>query len=182
VYTLDSQIAFSITGASGTIDAYDPLLDGPINYAADGICLAGVCGGPTQDWILFRVTVTSGSLDQVGVGALFASSVGAGYFNIGGGTPDNADITTVPTTPVFNFTTTALTGTSAPLFVAYPDGLPTAGGGPFGPGSTQFMVQLGGAADAFLGTVTTVVPEPGTVLLLGAGFLGLGVIGRRQRG
>jgi hypothetical protein len=179
VYTLDDPVAFSIIGASGTVDAYY----GPIDFN-DTICLDGGCGDPNdfsnQDWMIFTVTVESGTLDQVTVGALFASSIGVGYLE---GTadpePTGGNATTNPNSPEWLFA--SLGGTSAPLIAMYSAGaLPTLGGGPFAPGATNFDLRLGGASDQFVGSVTTLVPEPTTALLVGMGLLGLG-LSRRSR-
>lgn len=179
VYTVDSPVAFSIIGASGTVDPYL----GGIDFN-DTICLDGACGDPNdfsnQDWMIFTVTVDSGTIDQVTVGALFASSIGVGYLGgIGGSAPTSGDATTNSNSPEWLFA--SLSGTSIPLIAMYNAGnLPSSGGGPFAPGSTNFDLRLGGASDQFVGTVTTLVPEPTTGLLLGMGLLGLG-LSRRSR-
>jgi hypothetical protein len=179
-FTLNASVAFSITGASGTINPY---LVVP-NYAADAICLDGGCSVPNdfsnQDWIIFTVTVATGTLDEVGIGALFVNSIGAGYLaNAGGTAPTSADATTAPSTPSWLFS--SLSGTSAPLFVAYADGSLPSSGGPFGVGATNFMVRLGGTAQSYMGVVTTPVPEPGTALLISCALVILGVAGRSRR-
>ncbi len=184
VYTLDAPVAFSILGASGTVDAYDPGTEGVLGplYASDTICLDGGCGDPNdfsnQDWILVRVTVTSGSIDEVGLGALFEASNGLGYFtSLGGAAPTGGDSTTNPNTPEWSFA--SLTGSSAPLFVVFDAGdLPTPGG-PFGLGATNFDLRVGGSSDQVQGHVTTLIPEPSTGLLLGFSLLGLGHLRRR---
>ena len=179
-FTLNASVAFSITGASGTINPY---LIAP-NYAADAICLDGGCTVPNnfsnQDWIVFTVTVSSGTLDEVGIGALFVNAIGAGYLaNAGGTVPTSANATTAPSTPSWLFS--SLSGTSAPLFVAYNDGSLPSSGGPFGVGATNFMVRLGGTAQSYMGVVTTPVPEPGTALLIGCALVILGIAGRSRR-
>lgn len=79
-YTLDASVNFSPTGASGTVDPFAGFLD-----EADAICLAGTCDlEAPQDWLVVTVTVTSGSVNDVGFGALFANAVGVGYFTQGG--------------------------------------------------------------------------------------------------
>lgn len=178
--TLNAPVAFSITGASGTINPYLVVPD----YATDAICLDGSCTVPNdfsnQDWILFTVSVTSGTLDEVGIGALFVNAIGLGYLaNASGTAPTSGDSTTAPSTPSWLFS--SLSGTSAPLFAAYADGSLPSAGGPFGVGATNFMVRLGGTAQSYMGVVTTLVPEPATALLLGSALVMLGVARRSQR-
>jgi hypothetical protein len=179
VYTLDAPLPFAILGATGTVTPYLPGIEGALGplYTTDVICLDGGCSDPNdfsnQDWMVFRVTVLTGSLDQVTIGALFEASNGLGYFtSLGGSAPTSGDATTNANSPEWLFS--SLTGSSVPLIAVYDAGdLPSAGGGPFAPGSTNFDLRLGGSADQFLGIVTTPIPEPSTGLLLGLAMLGL---------
>jgi len=188
VLTLDAQVIWDIGPASGTVDAYDPDTEAGLQYDTNAICLDGACDPPddfsTQDWLVFRVTVDPGeSLDQVTVGALFAGSLGLGYFdNLGGLDPTSGDSTTNPNSPEFFFSNPGgLTGDSALLFAVYAAGsLPTAGG-PFGLGATNFDLRFGGTSDQFVGNATTVVPEPSTALLMGLGLVGFGMARGRNR-
>lgn len=178
--TLNASVAFSITGATGTINPYLVVPD----YATDAICLDGSCTIPNdfsnQDWIVFTVTVSTGTLDEVGIGALFVNAIGLGYLaNASGTAPTSGDSTTAPSTPSWLFS--SLSGTSAPLFVAYADGSLPSSGGPYGVGATNFMVRLGGTAESYMGVVTTPVPEPGTALLISSALVILGVAGRSRR-
>lgn len=195
-YTLDDPpgpAGFTAGGLTGTIDPFSGLLN-----AGDTLCLDGTCDLENQDWLVFTLTVTAGSLDDAGVGALFASSLGIGYFLQGGPAQDgtggtdtySGDSTSVPTVPVFTFVGNGggvgLTGTSLPLFVTYANGaLPTPSIG-FGEGATQFMItEFGGVGiDSPLENVTQlieIVPEPSTALLLSGGLLLLGATARRSR-
>jgi hypothetical protein len=186
IYTLDNPVAFSIIGASGTVDAYDPLVEGPLTPATI-LCLDGSCSDPNdfsnQDWMVFRVSVSSGALDQVTIGALFEGANAVAYFTgLGGQAPSSGDATTNPNSPEWLFAGASLTTQSVPLIAIYDAGdLPSAGGGPFGVGATNFDLRLGGASDQFLGAVNTLIPEPGTALLLGLGLVVLGTSRPRAR-
>lgn len=191
-YTLDGSIGFTAGGATGTVDPV-----GTAQNADFSVCLAGVCDYTTQDYLVFEVTVTSGSVNDVGVGALFANALGLGYFLNGnpvqdgtGGADTYTGTIANPSVPTFTFLANGggagLSGTSLVLFATYASGaLPTAGGGPYGPGSTQFMITDYGSAgiDSPVEPVTTpvdVVPEPATALLVGGGLLLLGARARRR--
>ena len=184
VYTLNAPVAFSIIGASGTINPYH-LSEGDLAplYASNTICLDGACSVPnnysTQSWLLVRVNVTSGSLDQVSIGSLFNASTGIGYFTgLGGSAPTSGDSTTNPNTPAASFA--SLTGSSVPIFAVYNAGALPSGGGPFGAGATNFTVRVGGSANQVQGKMTTLIPEPTTGLLFGLGLVALGAARRRR--
>lgn len=167
--TLDDPVPYSITGSSGVFEPYSFATDGVLDFDNDAICLSGDCNVPDQDWLIFRVDVLSGSLDETAVAALFEDSNGAGYFQGGIGTaPDSADATTNADTP--NWLFTSLTGKSALLFAVYDDGLLPSGGGPFGAGATNLIARVGGSGDEELGFANTQVPEPSTALLMAVGL------------
>ena len=195
-YTLNDppgSAPFSAGSLTGTIDPFTGSLD-----PSDTICLDGSCDLPNQDWLVFTLTVTAGSLNDAGVSALFAGSLGLGYFKQGGPAQNGAggtdtytgDATSVPNVPVFTFEGNGggigLTGTSLPLFVAYANGsLPTPPG-MFGEGATQFMItEYGGAGiDSPIENVTQpidIIPEPSTALLLSVGLAFLGGMARHRR-
>jgi len=186
------SVSFTAGGLTGTIDPFTGILD-----ANDTICLDGACDLASQDWMVFTVTVTGGSLSGAGVGALMATSEGVGYF-LQGGPPQNGTGGTdtyvgdqsIPTIPIFTFTgsggSIGLTGTSLPLFVTYANGtLPTPAGA-FGEGATAFMISDYSSASTITKIVNVaqpidIVPEPSTALLLSAGLLLLGALSRRRR-
>lgn len=191
-YTLDDPpgaAPFTAASLTGTVNPFTGTL-----VATDTICLDGACDLPNQDWLVFTVTVVTGALNDVGVGALFEGSLGLGYFVQGGPVQDGTggsdlytgDSTSNPNLPVFTFVGSGgggLTGTSLPLFVTYADGALPTPAGPFGEGATQFMItEYGGAGIASpIENVTQtidVVPEPATAFLLSVGFLLLGIVGR----
>jgi len=206
-YTLDGQIGpVTYTGGSVTLDPVssggpDPVLNA-LNLNID--CLDGVCDIVTQDWVLFEVSVVSGSVGQVGLTLLdtFLSgglnALGLGYLlgdgpgpiqDGSGGTDLYTGTIGDPDLPVFSFEANGggagITGTSLVLFVAYADGsLPhTPSQFPGGDGAVSFMVEQFGGAGAGSGqgnftTAIDVIPEPTTGLLMG---LGLALLGARRR-
>jgi len=187
IYTLDNPLSYSlIGGATGTADPYDPGVDGALDFD-DVVCLDGSCGDPNdysnQDWIVFRVSVTANFFDQVSLGSLFQASSGVGYFTgLGGDAPSSGDATTVPNTPRWYFAGGSLTTVSAPLIAFFDAGdLPSAGGGPFGPGATQIDLHSGGSSQPIVGYANTLIPEPTTGLLLGVGLVGLAGSRRARR-
>ena len=80
----------------------------------------------------------------------------------------------------------AKTGNGAPSLVGtvtiHADTVGTFEGGGFqDPGVDGFLGSGGGGSVPFSGGDFTVIPEPGTALLMGAGLAGLGIAGRRKR-
>jgi len=204
VITLDlgTPLGFTAGTASGQIQGIDPILANNGLSALDSICLTGTCDIENQDWIVFEVKVTGGSVDGVGLGLLSQSALGMGYFLQGGPIQDGTGLSDtytgslgVPTVPQFTFLGNGggagLTGTSLALFVAYDNNtLPQTPPIPFnvfGDGAVQFMVTEWGGANVtpnLLTNFTTsaeVIPEPGTALLLGMGVLMLGARARNRR-
>jgi hypothetical protein len=202
-YTLASDVGpISPTGASVSILAIpgSELLNGitfPPN--APGVCLDGVCDSNTQDWVVFRVSVLSGDIGQLGVSLLntFTSgmnALGLGYFREDGPLQDGSGGTATytgtigdPDVPIFNFQANGggagITGTSLALFVAYADGsLPQSPvnfpNPPFGLGAAQFMVSPFGSAaiassNGHFTTSIDIIPEPSVAVLLGLGMAAL---------
>ena len=164
-----------------------PTLDGTIDPAptltlneADAICIDGTCDAATQDWFIFQVNITAGSLDEISMASLFSTAEGMGFFQ-GSDTdpsPFPASNLSVATDPFWAFS--GLTGTSDFLFAAYPDGefpkdfFNTA----------EFMVSETGDAgnETFSGGISPIeiLPEPSGLLLLGTGFLAVGWYLRRR--
>lgn len=202
-YTLDASVPFSGGNLPNLIGSVDPVATNSVVHA-DAICLdavGGVCNIDifTQDWLLFQISVTAGSLDELGVSLPTLAGLTLGYFSGTGVAPDancgvacgsNID---VATDPVFKWETSGLTTTSAVLFVAYPDSslphLPFLDppGIPLGPlGQTKFMVSETGdpgnePVEGISTTSISVIPEPSTAALLALGLAGLTFAGRRPR-
>jgi len=201
VFTLepaDDPLAFTAGAATGQIQAIDLSTAATSLSAGDSICLSGACDIVNQDWIIFEVAVSAGSIDGVGLGLLSQSALGMGYFLEGSPVQDGTGLSDtytgslgVPTVPQFTFldnsTTAGLTGTSLVLFVAYADNtLPQTPPIPFnifGEGAVQFMITEWGSSNVSnpIGNFTEPVPEPGTALLLGMGVLMLGARARNRR-
>lgn len=167
--TLDSPVNYSITGSSGTFEPYEFATDGILDYDNDSICLDDDCSIAGKEWLIFRVNVLSGTLDETALGPIFASAIGLGYFQGGiGSAPVSGEVTADPTSPEWQFS--SLTGQSTLLFAVYDGGtLPTAGG-PLGLGGAFLRARVGGSENQFAGNLTTPVPEPSTALLMALGL------------
>jgi len=189
-YTPSSSVAFSGAGATGTIDPVASL-------SGTTVCLAGTCGGGvTDDYLVFTVTVTTGYLDEIVLarGAPSVSVAGLGHYSADPGLAPLSGSISPATLARFNYgaATTVVadnlggTGnvpeTSDRLFVAFALGaLPGPGQiSPFvvPPGTVSFM--LSAATDFTVTGIAVLVPEPGTLLLVGGGLLELGLAGRRR--
>jgi hypothetical protein len=172
LYTLSAQVAIGAGGVTGTIN---PVLSG-----AGAISLSsGDTNLVTNDFFVVDITLTGGSLDEVEIGVVptplvIGQPVGTGTFADAG-----QDATSVLNKPLtifftdgvgeftFNPDTLASGETSVRLFVTFSPG--TLG---FGDG-VNFMISPVGSSDF---TVQgSIVPEPSTALLVGAGLLLLGV-------
>ncbi len=188
------------------IAAPPPLLDAK---NSSSICLAGTCDIQSQDWIVFTATVLQNDLDQLKVNLLDSvagslTALGMGYLLDGGPVQDGSGATASYTgtladvdLPQFDFRANGepfaggagITGTTLTLFVAYADStlpqLPQPPFNIFGPGAAQFMLQPSGSAgigsnNGNFATPISVIPEPGTALLMGMGIALLS-LRRRQR-
>jgi len=184
-YTISSSVAFSNGGISGTINPVT-------NLAGTTSCLAGTClSSATQDWLVVSLTLNggSGAVDQVGMSAAGVSTVvGVGYFTDPSETPTAGSIPVV-SQGLFNYDWPNVSAlnlqageTTDRLFVAWsPVGsLPGPGVGPIPPGTASFMISKSGGANFSVQGAIVLVPEPGTLLLVGAGLLGIGIAGRRR--
>ena len=176
-YTLAGPVA--ITGSeSGNLGVIGTLL--PVSLPAalgDTISLsAGNVSFVTNDVVVFAILLTGGSasVDEIGIGGnstpFFGNPVGAGAFASGGQAPNSVAAGPFSTfLAAFSYNPTVLPGgsLSANLFATYsPAGSALALGSIANisiSSGTNFTVQ------------TTLVPEPGTFLLVAGGLVMLGL-------
>jgi hypothetical protein len=186
-YTISSSIAFSNSGVSGTINPVTSL-------SGTSLCLAGVCtSSVAQDWLLVSVTLNggSGAIDQFDLSAAGVTAVvGVGHFSDPGETPTAGSIPIGsiarisydnPNISALNLqageTTDRLFAAFSPLGSLPGPGIPP----PIPPGTASFMISKAGGANFSVTGSIVLVPEPGTLLLMGGGLFGLGLAGRRSR-
>lgn len=185
-YTISSSVAFSNGGINGTID---PVTD----LSGTTVCLDGTCtSSAAQDWLLVSVTLNgdSGAIDRIDFSAagVFAI-VGIGHFSDPDETPTSG---VLPSASIARFNydnpnSSALNlqagETTDRLFAAFsPLGsLPGPGIFPvISPGTASFTISKASGANFSVQGSIVLVPEAGTLLLLGGGMLGLGFAGRRR--
>jgi hypothetical protein len=173
-YTM-ADVNFTVGGASGTIQ----LVAGSENVGPPGPSLSGT-PGLTDDLLVFRVVMSSGSVVEVGVGIFLNLSSGSGTVagpnvNVLNGaiTSTGASLRTFSFDSDGNATADSLsgTGTSDSFWVTWAN---VADGA-----TVSFMVNNGTTQQTFLGTVF--LPEPTALALLAVG-LGALAIRRVLRG
>lgn len=174
---------------------------GTIAYSTSFTCGTGFCFEPNP-WTIGGVTYTTGDNLVVGLDSGYGNAVGV--FVYGGWTPMTGTIQTSPTEDMFGFDLASLGGTS-PMDITLSTNLGTysysdvtvpnvdtgmqffgyiATPGEYLTGFNIASVDGVGYAPAItdveLGNAGSVVPEPGTFLMMGSGLLGLAGVLRRK--
>ena len=172
-FTLDSNIAINDSG-TGVIGELRAVTDGLGSTVPKSV-------RATQDIFVVDLVLSGGSASVDGLGIAvgvspFAAPIGGGYFNDGGGlvTPSSTLVNFGGFSFIveFGFAPTVDAGeTTVRLFATYTTGMAI--------GQTAtFMVSSG----TNFSVASTIVPEPGTGLLVGSGLLLVGFIrhGRKR--
>ena len=180
-FTLDSNIAINDPG-TGVIGELRAVTDGLGSTDTSGARTDfGTVDFATQDIFVVDLVLSGGSASVDGLGIAvgvspFAAPIGGGYFNDGGGlvTPSSTLVNFGGFSFIveFGFAPTVDAGeTTVRLFATYTTGMAI--------GQTAtFMVSSG----TNFSVASTIVPEPGTGLLVGSGLLLVGFIrhGRKR--
>lgn len=169
----EAPVLFTLTGQGTTVPENNPAADADIHILTD---VGGDNGYSTKDFVPSSTTLNNHYPFQDSVSDFILFGLGS-FDDVEGSLKDyNADTGVIGVT--------SATGEQKEYSVEFTDfsrvhfdvyGLVTESSG--GNGNTRYHWEINpGSHDS---TATTSVPEPGTMLLLGAGIASLGVAGRR---
>jgi hypothetical protein len=131
-------------------------------------CFGGGCTGP--DYLIFEVSVISGSFEEISGSALVASPQDLGYYDADAGTAPSGTSTIVGGIGRFDFDTPVLAGDSTRLFISY--------AALTGTETVSFSATpVGFVLFNETGGIIAPIPEPGTGVLVA---VGLAILGTRR--
>jgi hypothetical protein len=166
---------FVTKNAGGTFTGATPNNVGGVHAFNGTANVYGIGGFTSGGAPLLAVPLVLGTPNTItkASGGVAITAISSGWT---AGTASVSPVTTTPTTP-----TTAPTNPAGTVTAMGANGLTPGGAGTLVlVAPTRLITNVAGTLAAFSTLTLTYVPEPGTLLLLGAGVAGLTAIGRRK--